>query len=155
MGPRHFVVALPFAGIAFGLALETFTRRMRAAAGATVVYSLAVCLACVAVMPEFVDTQIPIRVEDMAPPDPERPLTTFVFPLLARGHVSVKGTTPTGHIGYAIGYEGHDDDAMNLGERLGLRGRLSLVPLLTLWLAAAELLRRSRAEGEPSATPTV
>src|SRR5205085_4425963 len=95
MGPRHFVVGLPFAGIAFGFALDAFTKHLRAAAAACVVYALAVCLACVTVMPEFVDTQIPIRVEDMPAPDPERPLTTFVFPLLARGYVSVKGTSPT------------------------------------------------------------
>ena len=145
MGPRHFVVALPFAGIAFGFALDSFTRRMRAAAGALVTWALAVCLACVAVMPEFVDTKIPIRVEDMEAPEPERPLTTFVFPLLARGHVSVKGTAPTGNIGYAIGFEGHDDDAINLGERMGLRGLVSLLPLLTLWAGIAVAFRRSLA----------
>lgn len=137
MGPRHFVVALPFAGIAFGVALDALDRRARALASVLVIHALATCLACVAVMPEFPDTTIPIRIEDMTAPNPERPLTTLVLPLLVRGHVSVKGTTPAGHIGYAIGFEGHDDDAINLGERLGLRGPWSLVPLLFCWLAAA------------------
>lgn len=147
MGPRHFVVALPFAGIAFGVALDHFvrqSRRMFAAATSLVVYAVAVCLACVAVMPEFVDTPIPLRVEDMRAPEPERPLTTFVFPLLARGYVSVKGTSPTGHIGYAIGFEGHDDDAINLGERVGLRGPSSLLPLIAMWIAAAYAFFRKR-----------
>jgi hypothetical protein len=139
MGPRHFVVALPFAGIATGVALDVFMRRVSifAAAIASILYAIVVCLACVAVMPEFPDAPIPIRVADMSAPDPEHPLTTLVLPLLARGHVSVKGTTPAGHIGYAIGFEGHDDDAINLGERLGLRGLLSLVPLLLVWIFAA------------------
>jgi hypothetical protein len=117
---------------------------MRALAKAFIVAAVAICLACVAVMPEFPDTKIPIRVEDMEAPDPERPLTTLVFPLLARGYVSVKGTTPAGNIGYAIGFEGHDDDAINLGERLGLRGPVSLLPLLGIWMAAAFALSRSR-----------
>lgn len=146
MGPRHFVIALPFAGIAFGVALDEFIRsrrRMFAAASGLVVYAVAVCLACVAVMPEFVDTKIPIRVEDMQAPEPDRPLTTFVFPLVARNYVSVKGTSPAGHIGYAIGFEGHDDDAINFGERIGLRGLASLVPLFAIWIAVALGLRRT------------
>jgi hypothetical protein len=143
MGPRHFVVALPFAGIAFGFALDELPQRAFAGAAVCIAYAVAVCLACVTVMPEFPDTKIPIRVETMEAPEPERPLTTLVFPLLARGHVSVKGTTPAGHIGYAIGFEGHDDDAINLGERLGMRGLASLLPLLAMWLAAGIAFRRT------------
>jgi hypothetical protein len=155
MGPRHFVAALPFAAIACGFALDALAALPRprrvplaALAGSALVYALVVCLACVAVMPEFVDTEIPIRVEDMRAPDPEHPLTTFVLPLLARGYVSVKGTTPGGQIGYAIGFEGHDDDAINLGERLGLHGIASLLPLVVLWLAGGIALSRARAQSE-------
>lgn len=145
MGPRHFVVALPFAGIAAGFAFDALMKQARTAAlwAIGVLYSVLICLACVAVMPELPDTTIPIRVEDMQAPDPERPLTTLVFPLLARNHVSVKGTAPTGQIAYAIGFEGHDDDAINLGERIGIPGLSSLVPLLLVWIASAFALRRT------------
>lgn len=150
MGPRYFVVALPFCAIATGLALEALAHLPRPGrvplatlAGCAIVYSLVVCSACVAVMPEFVDAPIPLRVSDMREPDIEHPLTTFVLPLIVRGYVSVKGTTPTGQIGYAIGFEGHEDDANNLGERLGLHGLTSLVPLLVLWAIGVAALIRS------------
>ena len=158
MGPRHALTALPFAAIASGFALDAILRlpsprriAFASIAGSAVFYAISICLACVAVMPELADTAIPIRVPDMAPPEVERPLTTFVMPLLARGYVSVKGTTPLGHIGYAIGFEGHDDDAMNLGERMGLHGLASLVPLLLVWaIGAIALARATRGSGQQS-----
>ena len=120
--------------------------RTPARRAALVAASIAICTACVAVQPEFFDIQ---AVEPPAPeiaiPIVEHPITELVFPLLAHGHVSTKATW-SGNLSYATWVPGHDDDAYNLGEAIGLAGKTSLVPLLAIWagfaFAFARQLRR-------------
>lgn len=141
MGPRYFVPALPFVAILAAFGFDAIGKEvggprrtaLTTLAGASIVYAIAISTACVVVMPELPDVPVAAPAPGMGPVDPEHPLTTLVGPLLARGHVSVKGTTRDGHIGFAIGLPDHDDDAILIGERVGLRGLASVVPLFLLW----------------------
>lgn len=143
-GPRYLLPMLPAlvpfvgAGVdrAFSLARPW---RLPAAAlvGVLFVASLTVCTVCVSVMPEFPDV-----------PDDGSPLATFLrapirhiaFGALAEDRVSEKALLADGRMSFASLRSGHDDDAYNLGEALGLRGAASLLPLLGVWLVFAALL---------------
>jgi hypothetical protein len=147
MGPRYVVPAFAFVAIAFAFALDeiaTLPRLARAIAGAlaasSVVYSIALCTMCVAVMPEFPEVVPGLPAAPAHGFDRLHPLTTFVVPFFFRGLVGVKGTDSDGNIDIAIGYANHQWDAFNLGELVGLEGSASVVPLVVLWIVAALVL---------------
>jgi hypothetical protein len=159
MGPRYFVPALPFVIVAcacaFDHASRLAARAPRLAAGTiascAIAYSVAVCTMCVAVMPEFPDATLPSPVEGIRPPNPRHPITTLVLPLFFEGHVGEKADFANGGIGFASLVRGHDGDAWNAGEKIGLRGTATLVPLVFLWAIAATALAwgaRASSEGE-------
>lgn len=159
MGPRYMVPAFPFVAVATAFALDAIgrlERPFRAAASAIsaslVAFAVLVCLACVAVMPEFPDVAIASPTEGMRAPDPKRPITTLVIPLFFRGALSVKATTPDGRMGPVVGLAGHENDAFNVGERLGLAGLGSLIPLALLWLATGLVFGVSRFRSRRSQT---
>jgi hypothetical protein len=153
MGPRYFVPALPFLVLPAGLAIGAIGSLRRAfwrlpAIGVTAVAilsSVCVCSAAVAVMPEFPDVTLPAApVSGMDVPDVKHPLTQFVFPLLARGQVGIKASLPNGNLSFATWIPGHESDAANVGEALGLTGLASLLPLLALWALALGAMLRCR-----------
>ena len=147
LGPRYLVPALPFAIVPVAVAIDRLQRRApRAAlaiAGALVAISIAICTAAVAVRPELPDGPVGAPpAPELALPDQAHPLTQAVFPLLAHGYVSQKATRGN-WISYAGLHAGHDDDAYNLGEVLGLPGVASLAPLALVWLACGLAIART------------
>lgn len=152
MGPRHLVPVLPFAIIAVAVAIDRLRARWPraglAVAAAPIAASIAICTACVAVAPEFLDVQARQEiVPGMEIPRMDHPIRDLVFPLLARGHVSFKAEI-RGGLTYESWAPGHERDAFNLGEVMGLSGKASLLPLFAAWLglglAMARQVRRER-----------
>lgn len=144
MGPRYAVPLLPFAVMLAGHGFER-VRRLRAPYGAAsaavcvllVAWSIAICTMTVAVMPELADQRHLLPPSPaIAPPDMLHPLRTFVIPLFSHGYLGVKGVTPAGMLGLAYTAKGHEWDAFNLGEAMGLHGLSSLIPLGVVWTAA-------------------
>ncbi len=164
IGPRHLVPALPFLLIptAEGVAaLVSWRGRLRhvgtALVGVLALWSIAICTVATSValeLPEEAVDSFPV-LEGMEWVDPRHPLTTLVLPLFARDRVSEAAVDGAGRIGLVatLGPE-HEWDAFNLGEKLGLRGRASLLPLLAFWIAlaasAAAAPRGWEPEGEPA-----
>jgi hypothetical protein len=152
MGPRYFVPALAFVifptAHAFAAIGALRHRALRAAslalAACAVAFSIAVCTMSVAVMPEFIDSPLPSPIPDHRAPDPMRPITTFVVPLFFEGHLGEKATVGSGAMGFSSLIPGHDRDAYNLGEVLGLHGVATLLPLFAAWLLAAIAFARVR-----------
>ena len=144
MGSRHLVPLFPFLTIPAAFAFRRAPRLSAVLAGVSVL----VCLLCVATFPEFPDAwtrsrEDPTKARRLFP----FPLRDFVWPLVAEGRVGEKGLMEDGRVGYAARMPaGHEWDAYNLGEVLGLRGPWSLTPLLALWAAAGWALfgRRRR-----------
>jgi hypothetical protein len=128
IGPRYLVPAYGFLVLALVPALA-WGRVTRAAAAALGALSVAIHLAIVAVNP-----QVP-QIGTMT-----NPLAQYVLPVLRAGLVSVNnqgvldGTTR----GIAsLSSPAEIWASYNLGELLGLRGPLSLAPLLLAWAAFA------------------
>jgi hypothetical protein len=135
IGPRHLIATLPFyaLGVAALLAaVEDHTRRRVAWAvfAALAVYSTALMLVATAVHPEV-------------PTWYDRPFAEYLFPAFREGRLAVN-TIPI-HTGFI-----HEQrQAWNLGEKLGLHGLVTLLPLAA-YLAATgawlvQTLRRQRA----------
>jgi hypothetical protein len=99
--------------------------------------SIVTCTMTVAVMPEFLNDRVIRAPGPGVSPDMLHPLRTFVIPSFVRGYLSVKGTLPDGRMGIASTAPGHEWDAYNLGEAMGLRGLASLVPLAAVWACVA------------------
>ncbi len=162
MGPRYLVPMLPFAMPLVAAALDrlgALSTRARvvgvAVAGALVAASIAICTMTVSVMPELLDVRYPTPpIAELGAIDMQRPLRDFVVPMFVRGRLGEKGFGRDGRIGFSSLAPGHERDAMNLGELVGLRGLASLLPLLLAWAAlgviAARAARAVRA-GEPDA----
>lgn len=153
MGPRHLVPVIPFLIIPVAFAIDRLCRLAPRAAPALAVAlvatSITICTACVAVQPEFFDIQaVQSPAPEIAIPSREHPITQLVFPLLAHGYVSTKASW-SGNLTYAMWAPGHDDDAYNLGEALGLHGKASLLPLLAAWTALAIALVRQLRRAAP------
>lgn len=162
MGPRYFVPALPFVIVPVAHALSAIgaiaRRTLRAAAVAgtacAIVFAVAVCTMSVAVMPEFPEAPLPTPIPDRRAPDPPRPITTLVLPLFFAGHVGEKASFSNGTIGFSSIVTGHEHDAYNFGETLGLHGAATLLPLMLAWLIGAIALARVRDRSKrPSTSP--
>lgn len=138
MGPRHLVPALPFAVVLSAVCADWLLSRrnifITCVLIAITVLSIAICTATVAVMPELPDAKAAaMPYEDIEVKDPKHPLRTFVIPLFLRGRLSVKAVQQGGSIGLDCWVKGHEWDAYNWGEAMGLSGLFSLVPLLIFW----------------------
>lgn len=157
MGARYLVPMLPFAMplVAAGLDwIGTLRSRARsvgvALAGALVGASIAICTMTVSVMPEMLDVRFPTPpIAELGPIDMQRPLRDFVVPMFVRGRLSEKGVARDGRIGFSSLSHGHERDALNLGELVGLRGLASLLPLGLAWAALGAVAWRAarRCEG--------
>ena len=182
MGPRMLVPTLPFATVAVAVALQRLwdwaptsggLKALRAsslgASALLIAASIAICTMCVAVFPDFPEseqvmipgqarpvtrtippgsTEIPFQVVD-------KPFRNIIWPLFQADLLSQK-VVERGSVGLEsqLGTPGHRWDAFNLGELLGLKGRASLIPLLVFWIlsaiAAVVLWRRGEDPGQPS-----
>jgi len=146
MGPRYLIPVLPFAIVPVAVAIDrlrALAPKLAIAAAVTLVAgSIAICTMCVAVKPEFSDSQqTRPPTPDIALPDQHHPITELAIPLFVRGHLSQKWTV-LGQLGFSGQHPGHDDDAYNLGEAIGLPGLASLVPLLAAWIACGVAIGR-------------
>lgn len=114
IGPRHVVASLPFFALGVAALFASATGRARAALwavfGGLAVLSAALMLVATAVRPDV-------------PAWYDRPFGEYLFPLFLDGQLGVN-TIPI-HTGFI-----HEQrQAWNLGEKLGLEGLASLVPL--------------------------
>jgi hypothetical protein len=131
MGPRYLVPCLPFVALlAGGL---PWRRWLLAIAGVLVAYSFVAMLAGTAVKPE-VDIAI------------KRPFSAFLYPRFFRGDLAVS----TQSIDSASAPKKAPHQAWNLGDRVGLDGFASLVPLLVWCGAWSALLVRAVRRTVPS-----
>jgi hypothetical protein len=87
---------------------------------------------------------------DVPVPDMLHPLGTFVLPMFLHGHLSVKGVTASGQLGFASTAPGHEWDAYNLGEAIGLHGLWSLLPLAAVWAAAGAAIAAAQGRRRPN-----
>lgn len=158
MGPRYFLPALPFAALALPAVVDASARAtvpvrlaLRAAIVLLLAASIALCLTVTAVLPELPDDN-PARPAPVVAgvPSPRHPIAEIVVPLASQGLVSQKAVGPRGTLGLAARLPGHDDDAFNFGELLGLSGLRSLSPLVLVWLLAAAWMRGHFRENAPS-----
>jgi hypothetical protein len=148
-GPRHLGYALPLLVLLTAEPVERVVQlravpRLASAVllGSLVAASHFLCLAAVAVLPEFPEQAVWVPFGDeVLEADPRHPLTQFVLPLFLDGRLSVKALGADGR--FSVTYlapPGHENDAYNLGELwCGLRGTSSLLPLAGIWLGAAAL----------------
>ncbi|HTR49106.1 MAG TPA: hypothetical protein VMJ10_00285 [Kofleriaceae bacterium] len=154
-GSRHFVPALPLLVIPVAFAIDRMRRSwLRGVAIALVAASIAICTVCVGIQPELFDAHMKKGPAPELPiADPRQPLSDTIWPLFRLGYVSNKATFHS-RFKYAANEPGHDADAYNLGELLGLDGTNSFLPLVAIWAAFGfAIVRRLRimAASEPAA----
>ena len=132
IGPRHLVATLPFVALAVAALFASADVRRRRVAGAALAvlatYSAALMLVATAVRPEV-------------PTWYDRPFAEYLLPSFVQGALAVN-TIPI-HTGFV-----HEQrQAWNLGEKMGLEGLASLVPLAAyLAVTMVWLLRAARAQ---------
>jgi hypothetical protein len=129
MGPRYLVPAIPFLVVlAAGLALPArvrpaLSRAGWAAAAALVIYSAFFMLVGTAVKPEV-------------PVGEKHPFGSYLLPRFAKGNLSAN-TQSIDSVNAPV----HSPvRAWNLGHRMGLAGKASLLPLAAMWIACAAWL---------------
>jgi hypothetical protein len=137
IGPRHLVAALPFValGVAalFASAIGTSRRVTWAAFAVLAAYSIALMLIATAVRPEV-------------PTWYDRPFGEFLWPAFRKGQLALN-TIPI-HTGFV-----HEQrQAWNLGEKLGLQGLATLLPLAAYLLATGAWLMATLRPQRPAAT---
>jgi hypothetical protein len=137
VGPRHLVATLPALAILVGgISLgESRVWRVLSAAGVlTGTASLLLMIVATAVKPEV-------------PRDIHAPFTSYLLPAFAEGRVAVNTQS-------ILMFTSRSDTrhAWNLGEKLGLEGRASLIPLAAFAVLVSGWLAATLA-GAPSPTP--
>jgi hypothetical protein len=136
-GPRHMAPALPFLALALAPLWTSASRIMRFGIGLICIVSVALTLIGVSVTP-----QPPITYDS--------PLAQLWWPAFKAGDLSVNHTSFDMSTWNPLLVRDHPEahQAWNLGERAGLQGLTSLVPLLAVWaVAGAWWLRVTRREG--------
>lgn len=126
-GPRYVALAFPFLCLPLALLWTRTHPALRVVLGAAAAYGIAVTFIAVSV-----DPQPP---EFLSPP-----VSRFLWPAFRDGDVSLNYQSLfEGKIDWPYQFRGgvHPHQAWNLGEKLGLRGHLSLVPLLVVWILAS------------------
>jgi hypothetical protein len=137
IGPRHLVAALPFValGVAalFASAIGTSRRVTWAAFAVLAAYSIALMLIATAVRPEV-------------PTWYDRPFGEFLWPAFRKGQLALN-TIPI-HTGFV-----HEQrQAWNLGEKLGLQGLATLLPLAAYLVGTGAWLMVTLRPQRPAAT---
>ena len=130
-GPRHLVPIMPLLGL--GLAFQPAGTAWRTVLGTVVAASVALNLAGTATTPFVSEFET-------------KPLTGIYPSLVRDGAVSLNPVslfTPAGAVDARWEHaDRHPLAAYNIGERLGLAGWVSLLPLAAAWLLGITVLRR-------------
>jgi hypothetical protein len=132
-GPRHLSPALPF--LCLGLAILWTRARtpLRAVMGTLAAWGLALALVCVATTAQ--------------PPDlVPHPVGDLLWPAFRTGDLSLNHESffeAGADWRHLRGRPRVDHDAWNLGEKLGLRGLASLLPLFVVWGACGFVVLQS------------
>jgi hypothetical protein len=124
-GPRHLAPALPFLALGLAFLWQRLRPLLRVLLVAAVLWGIGSSLVAVSTTAQ--------------PPEAfDRPVAQLLWPAFKSGDLSLNhesfdesGADPRRLRGHTLPH-----DAWNLGEKLGLRGLPSLVPLLLAWLAA-------------------
>jgi hypothetical protein len=144
-GPRHLIPMLPFLALPLGIVADRHPRLV----GATMVVSILAMT-----MVTAVDTRPTERIHD--------PFFKYVLPAFLRGDLALGTVCPmignTGGLEHRPFLSGLRGDAFNLGMVLGLRGLVSLLPLLASWVGIGHCLLKwtavrdqpARAEDDPA-----
>ena len=132
-GPRHMAPILPFMSIGVAIAWSRAALAVRVGLCALALYGVAVTFVAVATTAQPRD-------------DIERPVTELLWPNFAAGRLASNWQS------FVEDRPADERDrsahAWNLGEKLGLTGLTSLVPLIAMWSVIAGLYAwRSRREG--------
>ncbi len=157
IGPRYFVPALPFLSIPLAYVFElprvvssAFSDTIRVIAVILLVVSVSICTVCVLVMPEFPDFPPGVQSDQETKDIIHHPIGRFIMPMFLKDMVSQKTVRPNGTVDLAFLDPDGKNDTWNIGEKMGLRGRKSIIPLLVFWALAAgiafQLNRRYRAD---------
>lgn len=144
-GSRHLGPALPFACIGIGAAWQAAGRVARAGILVLAIVGATESLVAVATTPQPPGGQT-------APANPMRELLwpAFVSGDFPIGWQSVLELRAPAEPPSELARRGVPRASWNLGQRVGLRGHASLVPLLLIWIAGAVWRRRSRWSPGPS-----
>ena len=131
-GPRHMAPALPFLCLPLGVLWSRARPAWRVALGGLAAGSLAITLIAVSTT--------------VQPPEVIRhPLPDLLWPAFLDGDLSLNHQSFLEFSADVQKLRGHvvSHDAWNLGEKLGLSGLTSLLPLGAVWLACAVLYVRA------------
>jgi hypothetical protein len=127
-GPRHLAPALPM----LSLALAPLWPRIGALRGGAVVVRV---LLCTAALYGSAVTLVAVSTTAQPPDRYERPLSELFWPNFASGRLSINWQSYLeDNLRDRRDAQAH---AWNLGEKVGLTGRTSLVPLFVVWIVAA------------------
>ena len=128
-GPRHASPAIPFLCIGLAFLWTMAPLLVRWGLVALSAYGLAVTLVAVSTMP-------------LPPANIRRPVADFLWPAFRDGDLALNTQTfASGGVADA-GFRSHSDPkaAFNLGMKIGLDGRASLLPLIVVWAGCAAAL---------------
>jgi hypothetical protein len=137
-GPRHMAPALPFLALALAPLWASARHAVRIGVGLLVAVSVAITLIGVSVTPQ-------------PPVSYDSPFAQLWWPAFKAGDLSVNHTSFDMSTYNPLLVRGHPEvhQAWNLGERAGLQGLTSLLPLLAVWLVAAAWWLRVTRRHEP------
>jgi hypothetical protein len=145
-GPRHMAPALPFLALALAPLWTVASRAARIALGLIGVASVALTLIGVSVTPQ-------------PPFSYDSPFAQLWWPAFKAGDLSVNHTSFDMSTWNPLLVRDHPEahQAWNLGERAGLQGLTSLLPLVAVWAVAAVWWLRvaRREEAMPARQPHI
>ena len=128
-GPRHASPAIPFLCLGLGALWTVVPRLARWLLAGLSIYGLAVTLVAVSTMP-------------MPPVEFPNPTSDLLWPAFRDGDLSLNTQSFAAKSPADEDFRAHREPkaAFNLGMKLGLAGRRSLIPLLVVWAACAVAL---------------
>jgi hypothetical protein len=144
-GPRHASPAIPFLCLGLGALWTVVPRAARWLLAGASIYGAALTFVAVSTMP-------------MPPVDFPNPTWDLLWPAFRDGDLALNTQTFAARVPADVDFRAHREPkaAFNLGMKLGLAGRTSLVPLLAFWGACAVALwdrRSGRPPGPSRAAP--
>ena len=131
-GPRHAAPAIPFLCVGLAALWTSAPRLVRALLAALSAYGIAVTLVAVSTMP-------------LPPSDIRRPVADLLLPAFLAGDLALNTQTMVAG-SVDTNFRAHHEPraAFNLGMKMGLDGRASLVPLALVWCACGVALIGAR-----------
>ncbi len=128
-GPRHLVPGLPFLALGLAPLWDRWRTIGRVFLIAGWLWGAGITLVAVSTTPQ-------------PPSDVMAPVAELLWPAFAEGDLSLNDQSFVDFAsdGARLRHQPEQHDAWNVGELIGLRGLLSLAPLIALWLIAARWL---------------